>query len=76
MAIPMQASLLVKISFIYKSVEVSPDPALRERITTTGLDPESKVLKAKKGIFAKIHVCKGKFVRGSPLSSCEEFLSF
>ncbi len=38
MAIPMQASLFDKISFMYKPVEVSPDPAFREQITTTDLD--------------------------------------
>ncbi len=66
--ISMWVSLFVKISSIYKPVEVSPDPALREHITTADLDLESTVLNAKKGIFAKVHVCKGKFVRGSPLS--------
>ncbi len=34
MTISMRASLFVKISFTDKPVEVSLDPALRERITT------------------------------------------
>ncbi len=50
MTISMRASLFVKISFIYKPVEVSSDPALLERITAAGLDPGSTVLKAKRDI--------------------------
>ncbi len=47
MTISMRASLFVKISFMYKPVEVTSDPA---HITAAGLDPGSTVLKAKRDI--------------------------